>query len=81
MFESENEGFGINSYNAMCEDPQCSNAINTEILSHLKEIKFKGSKEYEESVKKMVDQLSKQNFNQRLKENLETILQGELELF
>ena len=29
MFEEDNEGYGINSYNPMCEDPQCSNAINT----------------------------------------------------
>lgn len=29
MFEEDNEGFGLNSFNNMCEDPQCSNAINT----------------------------------------------------
>lgn len=29
MFEEDNEGYGINSYNQACEDPQSSNAINT----------------------------------------------------
>lgn len=44
MFEEDNEGFGLNSFNAMCEDPQCSNGINTEIISYLKQIKSKHSK-------------------------------------
>lgn len=45
MFEEDNEGFGLNSFNPMCEDPQCSNAINTEIVSFLKNCKSKQSKE------------------------------------
>ena len=44
MFEKDNEGFGLNSFNPMCEDPQCSNAINTEIVIYLKQIKYKKSK-------------------------------------
>lgn len=45
MFEEDNEGFGFNSFNPKCEDPQCSNAINTEIVSFLKNCKSKQSKE------------------------------------
>jgi hypothetical protein len=35
MFEEDNEGYGLNSYNQHCEDPQCTNAINTEIITNL----------------------------------------------
>lgn len=38
MFEADNEGFGMNSFNPSSEDPQCSNAINTELLTYLKTI-------------------------------------------
>lgn len=44
MFEPDNEGFGLNSFNTHCEDPQCSNAINTEIITYLRQIKYKNSK-------------------------------------
>ena len=36
MFEDDNEGYGLNSYNEHCEDPQCTNALNTEIGTNLK---------------------------------------------
>lgn len=71
MFEADNEGYGIHSYNAMCEDPQCTNAINTEVLSFLSGIKISHSKTYKETVKRLVEQLTKQNFNVRMKESLE----------
>jgi hypothetical protein len=35
MFEEDNEGYGINGYNQHSEDPQCTNAINTEIISNI----------------------------------------------
>lgn len=70
MFEKDNEGFGLNAFNAMCEDPQCTNAINTEMLSFLASIKVNTSREYKENVKRIADQLSKQNFNVRMKDNL-----------
>ena len=38
MFEDDNEGYGINSFNSHIEDPQSTNAINTEIISNLRMI-------------------------------------------
>lgn len=80
MFEPDNEGFGLNSFNAMCEDPQCTNAINTEIISFLRQIKYKNSKEYQATVDRVVDRLCKQNFLPKdVKENLYSILEREME--
>lgn len=80
MFEEDNEGFGLNSFNAMCEDPQCSNGINTEIISYLKQIKSKHSKQYQGVIDRAVDRLCKQNFQPKdVKESLYSILQRELE--
>lgn len=39
MFEEDNEGYGINAYNQGCEDPQATNAINTEILTKINSLK------------------------------------------
>jgi hypothetical protein len=38
MFEPDNEGFGLNSFNQYSEDPQCTNAINTEIITNLSKL-------------------------------------------
>lgn len=54
MFEEDNEGFGLNSFNSMVEDPQCSNAINTEVITFLKAINSKHSKEYQKIVERNV---------------------------
>jgi len=39
MLEEDNEGFGINSYNVKCDDPSCTNALNSSIYEEVKEIK------------------------------------------
>ena len=39
MLEEDNEGFGMNSYNVKCDDPSCTNALNSSIFEELKEIK------------------------------------------
>lgn len=39
MFEEDNEGYGINSFNEMCEDPQSTNAIYTEVLTRINSLK------------------------------------------
>ena len=44
MFEEDNEGFGLNSFNPHSEDPQSSNAIHTQIISHLRQAVQTGSK-------------------------------------
>ncbi|CAD8176296.1 unnamed protein product [Paramecium pentaurelia] len=41
MLEEDNEGFGINSYNVKCDDPSCTNALNSSIYEEVKEIKNK----------------------------------------
>jgi len=39
MLEEDNEGFGINSYNVKCDDPSCTNALNSSIYEEVKVIK------------------------------------------
>lgn len=38
MFEEDNEGYGINGYNQHSEDPQSTNAINTEIITNIRSL-------------------------------------------
>jgi nucleolar complex protein 3 len=35
MIDSDNDGFGLNSYNDKIEDPQATNAVNTSIYHEL----------------------------------------------
>jgi hypothetical protein len=64
----------------MVEDPQCSNAINTEIVSFLKNIKSKHGKEYQSIIDRNVEKLCKQNFIQKdMRESLHSILEREME--
>lgn len=83
MFEPDNEGFGLNSFNPTCEDPQCSNAISTEIVSFLKNmvaISTHYPKQYQQAIGSKVEKLCKQNFQQKdMSQTLESILKDELE--
>jgi hypothetical protein len=71
MFEEDNEGYGINSFNEMCEDPQSTNAIYTEILSKINALKkfnkyskvfFPFIQSYTSQVMEYVARLNRQNF-------------------
>ncbi len=44
MFEEDNEGFGLYGYNQHSLDPQTTNAINTEIVTPLKNLSKKAQK-------------------------------------
>lgn len=59
MFEEDNEGFGINSYNPAVEDPQASNSINTSLLDILAEVR-KVTKDKEEM--SLIDKLTTRSF-------------------
>ena len=41
MFEEDNEGFGINSFNPHIADPQSTNAIYTSVIDYLNALKKK----------------------------------------
>ena len=68
MFEEDNEGFGMNSFIPICEDPQCSNAIYTEIVGYLKSVgEDLGNypKPYQQMISSKVEKLCHQNFQQK----------------
>ena len=68
MFENDNEGFGMNSFNPTCEDPQCSNAIYTEIVSYLQKVGEhleNYPKSYQQMITSKIEKLCHQNFQQK----------------
>lgn len=64
MFEQDNEGYGINAYNQGCEDPQATNAINTEILTNINALKkpSKFTKDYQKQITDYILRFNRQTF-------------------
>jgi hypothetical protein len=58
MFEDDNEGYGLNSYNAHSEDPQCTNALNTEISTNLRTLSKNSAKKVAKcSIQKLPEEI------------------------
>jgi hypothetical protein len=69
----------LNSYNPGCEDPQCSNAINTEITSLIKNCKSSSMQSEQNGIKQLVRRLLQQNFEPSTQISLTSILEKEMQ--
>lgn len=73
MFEEDNEGYGLNSFNPAVEDPQASNSLNTSLVEVLQEIR-KLSKAKDELA--VVDRLLNRQFQADRVYTIDSLIQS-----
>jgi len=73
MFEEDNEGYGLNSFNPAVEDPQASNSLNTSLVEVLQQIR-KLSIGKDETA--LVDRLLNRQFSADKVYSIETLIQS-----
>lgn len=74
MFEEDNEGYGINSFNSAIEDPQASNSINTSLIELLIEVKKVADKNSAELT--LVNKLLSRSFSSDKILDMQTLLKN-----
>lgn len=73
MFEEDNEGYGLNSFNPAVEDPQASNSLNTSLVEVLHDIRKLNTVK---DVLALVDRLLNRQFSADKVYSIETLIQS-----